>query len=289
VAFAEEPPMTADIFKSWERAIAQVAQIARIFLIINVLVVLTISAQAQKTDPKDPNNVRRGQELIKQAIEARGGLRYLTFRSVEATGQFTQYEKGLSQIPIQFLDVIVYPDKERVEFGKGKKKNKKIQVNVGKTGWVYDGDAETIKDQTDKQIQAHLEGLDYDLDRLLRSGWKEEGVEVGYAGREETRPGERADVVALELQSDRKIQLLLDQRTHLPMSLIYEKPGDEGLVKHEVRFNQYVPYDGALFPNIVDFYRNGIQESRVNYQSIKLDPKIDDDIFTKPASVKAIK
>jgi hypothetical protein len=281
--------MTADIFKSWERAIAQVAQTAKMFLITIVLVTLTISAQAQKADPKDPNNVRRGQELIKQAIEARGGLRYLTFRSVEATGQFTSYEKGISQIPIQFLDILVYPDKERVEFGKGKKKNRKIQVNVGKTGWVYDGDAETIKDQTDKQIQAYIDGLEFDLDRLLRAGWKEEGVEVGYAGREETRPGERADVVAFELQSDRKVHLLLDQRTHLPMSLIYEKPGDDGLVKHEVRYYQYVPYDGALFPNIIDFYRNGIQESRVNYQSVKLDPEIENDIFAKPASVKAIK
>jgi hypothetical protein len=279
--------MTADIFKSWERAIARVAQVAKIFSVL--LVALTISVHAQKVNPKDPNNVRRGQELIKQAIEARGGARYLTFRSVMATGQFTQYEKGVSQIPIQFLDIIVYPDKERVEFGKGKKKNKRIQVNVGKTGWLYDGDAETIKDQTDKQVQNHIEGLEFDLDRLLRVRWKEEGVEVGYAGREETRPGERADVVAFELQSDRTVHLLLDQRTHLPMSLVYEKPGDEGLVKHEVRYYQYVPYDGALFPNIIDFYRNGIQESRVNYQSVKLDPEIDEDIFTKPESVKKIK
>jgi hypothetical protein len=279
--------MTADIFKSWERAIARVAQAAKIFSV--VLVALTISAHAQKVDPKDPNNVRRGQELIKQAIEARGGARYLTFRSVMSTGQYTPYEKGVSQLPIQFLDIIVYPDKERVEFGKGKKKNKRIQVNVGKTGWLYDGDAETLKDQTDKQVQSHVDGLEFDLDRLLRVRWKEEGVEVGYAGREETRPGERADVVAFELQSDRTIHLLLDQQTHLPMSLVYEKPGDEGLVKHEVRYYQYVSYDGALFPNIIDFYRNGIQESRVNYQSVKLDPKIDEDTFTKPESVKAIK
>ncbi len=277
--------MTADIFKTWERTIAQVA---KMFLITVVLVALTIFANAQKADPKEPINVRKGQELIKQAIEARGG-RYLTFRSVMASGQYTPYEKGISQIPIQFIDIIVYPDKERVEFGKGKKKNKRIQVNVGKTGWIYDGDAETIKDQTDKQIQAHIDGLEFDLDRLLRVGWKGDGVEVGYAGREETRPGERADVVAVELPSDRRVNLLLDQNTHLPLSLIFEKPGDEGLVKHEVRFNQYVSYDGALFPNIVDFYRNGIQESRLNYQSVRLDPELEEDIFSKPASVKAIK
>jgi hypothetical protein len=260
--------MTVDIYKTWERTIAQVA---KMFLITIVLVALTIFANAQKADPKDPINVRKGQELIKQAIEARGGVRYLTFRSVMASGQYTPYEKGISQ------------------FGKGKKKNKRIQVNVGKTGWIYDGDAETIKDQTDKQIQAHIDGLEFDLDRLLRVGWKGEGVEVGYAGREETRPGERADVVSVELQSDRRVNLLLDQRTHLPMSLVFEKPGDEGLVKHEVRFNQYVSRDGALFPNIVDFYRNGIQESRLNYQSVKLDPELEEDLFSKPASVKAIK
>jgi len=270
-------------------AIGATTSVARICFVTFVLVVAAVSADAQKTDPKDPENVRRGQELIKQAIEARGGLRYLTFKSVFATGQYTQYEKGQSQIPIQFVDIIVYPDKERVEFGKGKRKNKRIQVNVGKTGWIYDGDAETIKDQTDKQIQDHIEGLEFDLDRLLRTGWKEEGVAVGYGGREETRPGERANVVVFELQTDHKVQLLLDQKTHLPLSLIYEKPGDEGLVKHEVRFNQYVTYDGALFPNIVDFYRNGVQESRVNYQSVKLDTEIEANIFNKPASVKAIR
>jgi hypothetical protein len=278
--------MTADIFKSWERAISQVAGL---FCLTVLIVVLPMTANAQKADPKDPNNVRRGQELIKQAIEARGGLRYLTFRSVEATGQYTPYEKGMSQIPIRFLDIVVYPDKERTEFGKGKKRNRTIQVNVGKTGWVYDGDAETIKDQTDKQVQSYLDGLEYDIDRLLRERTKEEGVRVAFAGREETRPGERADVVAVELQPDRTVHLLLDQQTHLPMSLVYEKTGDEGLVKHEIRFNQYVSYDGVLFPNIVDSYRNGIQMFRVNFQSVKLDPKIDDDIFTKPGSVKDIR
>jgi hypothetical protein len=43
------------------------------------------------------------------------------------------------------------------------------------------------------------------------------------------------------------------------------------------------------FPNIVDYYRDGFQETRVNYQSVKLDAPINDEIFVKPASVKAIK
>lgn len=261
------------------------------FLFFITLLGLTCATggMAQKADPADPGNARLGEELIKKVIDARGGARYLAVKTLTATGQFTPFDKGSSQVPTPFSDTIVYPDKERVEFGKGKKKDRRIQINVGKTGWLYDGEAETLKDQTDKQIQAHLDGLEYDIDRLLRGGWREPGVSVRFAGREEIRPGERADVVAIQLKPENIIYLWLDRNTQLPMSLIYEKIGDAGLTKHEVRFFQYINYDGVKFPNIVDFYRDGVQESRVNYQSIKIDAPVSDEIFAKPASVKAVK
>jgi hypothetical protein len=256
---------------------------------IALVVGLTTMTQAQKTDLNDTQAKERGMELINKAISARGGFLYLNFKTLTATGQFTPYEKGLSQIPIQFLDIIVYPDKERVEFGKGKKKDRRIQVNAGTSGWIYDGETETLKDQTDKQIQSFVEGREYDIDYILRRGWKEQGVEVRYKGREEVRPGERADVVIIQLKPEKIIYLWLNRNDHLPMSLIYEKMGEDGLIKQEVRFFQYVQYDGVNFPNIIDFYRDGIQESRINYQSIKLDEPAGEELFVKPASAKAIK
>ena len=257
--------------------------------IAGAALLLAITARAQRVDPNDPKNVERGGELIKQAIQARGGDRYLSYTSIMSTGMFTPYNKGLSQNPIQFVDWIIYPDKERTDFGKGKKKNRRIQVNVGKTGWVYDGDAETLKDQTDKQIEEHLEDLDFDIDRLLRAAAKGDGVEVGFAGREETRPGERADAVAIRFKSDRTAYLLLDSQTHLPMSMSYEKTEDGGLVKQETRYNQYVDYDGVKFPNIVDYFRDSVQTGRINIESIKLNTQIGNELFAKPASAKAIK
>src|SRR5499426_3193703 len=250
---------------------------------------LAITARAQRVDPNDPKNVERGAELVKQAVQARGGERFLGFTTIMLNGIYTPFAKGMSQLPIQFIDWIVYPDKERTEFGKGKKKDRRIQVNVGKTGWVYDGDSETLKDQTDKQIEEHLEGLEFDIDRLLRAAAKGDGVEVGFAGREETRPGERADAVSIKLNSDRTAYLLLASQPHLPMSLSYEKTEDGGLVKQETRYNQYVDYDGVKFPNIVDFFRDNVQTGRVNIELIKLNTQISDELFVKPASVKAVK
>lgn len=254
-----------------------------------LLVVAISTGYAQRADPQDPQNAARGAELLKQAIAARGGDAYLKFKTLTATGQFTPFDKGISTVPVQFLDIIVYPDKERTEFGKGKKKDRRIQVNVGQTGWVYDGDAETLKDQTDKQIQAHVSDLALSLDTILRGSWQQPGVRVHFYGREEIRPGERADVVAVQLKPEQTVYLWLDRYTHLPMSLSYEKIGTGGLEKHEARFFQYISYDGVKFPNIVDYYRDGVQESRVNYQSVKLDAPVGEEMFAKPASVKAIK
>ncbi len=231
----------------------------------------------------------QGAKLIEEAVKARGGERYLSFKTLIAEGQYTPFDKGSSLIPTPFLDMIVYPDKERVEFGKGKKKDRRIQANSGLTGWVYDGDTETLKDQTDAQRRDFVEGIDLDVDRILRGGWKEQGVRVRFAGREETRPGERADVVEVDLRSGKKAYILLDRFTHLPLSLMYEKVADQVLSKNEYRFAQYVAYDGVQFPNIVDFYQNGVQVSRVNYQSIKMNVPVEDAVFAKPANAKAIK
>ncbi len=272
-----------------------ISRICRVFFLspaicfLPLTSLLYISTFAQRADPRDPQNAKLGTELIEKAIRARGGERYLKFNSIMTSGQFTSFDKGASTIPKQFVDWIVYPDKERTEFGKGKKKDRIIQVNVGKTGWIYDGDAQTLKDQNEVQIKAHLEGLEFDIDRILRFSWKQPGAETRLWGREEIRPGERANVVEIKLKNDQLLYLWLDRSNHLPMSLIYEKIVDGKLVKHETRYFQYIEYEGVIFPNIVDFYRDGIQEGRINLQAVKLDPPIAENLFAKPLNIKDIK
>jgi outer membrane lipoprotein-sorting protein len=264
--------------------------ITEALLILLLLALPAGLAQAQKPDPNDPKNIEKGKQLIQTIIEMRGGARYLNFKTLLATGQYTPFDKGISTVPSAFTDYIIYPDKERVEFGKKKKKDRTIQVNAGKTGWIYSGDNETLKDQDEKQIRSFLEGLEFDLDRILRVAWREEGAKTWFHLREELRPGERADVVAIQLKSGKLTYILIDPYSRLPLKIVYEKPGEQGTAtRHEVRFSQYVTYDGVKFPNIVDFYQDGVQTARVNFESIRLDQAIPDALFVKPASVKEIK
>ena len=242
---------------------------------------------AQVPVEKDP--LEEGARLIKLAIEARGGDRYLGIKNLAAAGQYTPFDGGASTVPTPFLDTIVFPDRERTEFGKGKKKDRRIQVNDGDRGWIYDGDAQTLKDQNANQVRDFREGLQYDIDQILRGGWKAPGVRTRFAGREETRPGERAEIVEVQLTPERKVFISLDRSTHLPLAVVYERASDRGMSRNETRFAQYIPYDGVKFPNIVDFYRDGVQTSRINYQDIKLNGPVPEDTFAKPESAKAIK
>jgi hypothetical protein len=50
-----------------------------------------------------------------------------------------------------------------------------------------------------------------------------------------------------------------------------------------------VAYGGVKFPNIVDFYRDGVQTARINVENIELDAPVDEALFAKPAGVKAVK
>lgn len=242
---------------------------------------------AQKADPDDPANIEKGKRLLQQTIELRGGASFLGYRTMEAQGQWTPFEQGASTIPIPFHDFLVLPDKERTEFGKGKKKDRKINVNVGTTGWVYDGEAETLKDQNDKQVKDFQDSRESDLDMVLRAAVQDKNADVRFYGRAETRPGERADVIQIKLKTT--FLLMIDPISKLPATLSYEKAEEQGTARYEYRFHQFVPYDGVRFPNIVDLYKNGIQISRVNYQSIKLNVDIPETLFVKPANAKAVK
>src|SRR5215211_6175093 len=105
------------------------------------------AAFGQEQGDSDP---AKAAALIREVINKRGGDAYLNVRTIVSRGTFTPYEKGVSANPISFVDYIVYPNKERTEFGKGDYKF--IQTNSESINWVYDAKQKMIRDQTDEQI-----------------------------------------------------------------------------------------------------------------------------------------
>jgi hypothetical protein len=265
--------------------------IAAVFLVLLAAsTALTVHAQASTTQVSVDE---KSQQIIDNAIAAMGGQAYLNVSTVIGKGFYTTYAQGMSQIPAKFLDYIVYPDRERTEFTGGGIRT--IQTNVADKGWVFDGAVKTIKDQGPAQVEEFKRALQTSLENLLRGSWKKEGGKIVYVGRREAGLAKRNETIRLTFPSGFWIEYEFGAKDFLPSKMIFKRTrknadsGDEEETTEEDRFLKFISMEGVNAPWVIDHYINGVQSSRVNYESIQYNQKIPDSLFTKPATVKEIK
>jgi outer membrane lipoprotein-sorting protein len=246
-----------------------------------VAVVLTATAAFAQTKTDD-----KASAILSKAIETMGGQRYLQVHTQVGRGKFSVIRDNAVVSFQSFTDVIVFPDKERTEFKGGGSKN--VQTNTGKTGWVYDGDQDMIKVQTEKQVENFTRGLRVSLDNLLRGYWKGE-ADLTYVGRRPATLGKRNDVVKLTYKDGLTVEFeFADDGT--PAKAIYKHNAADGSeVTEEDRYAQFIDVNGVKTPFIIDRYTNGAQNSRINYESVEFDQTIPDSVFEKPSNPKELR
>jgi len=258
-----------------------------------ILAVACVSTTFGQASAPEVSVDEKSQQIIDKAVEVLGGHAYLNVNTLTGKGFFTTYAQGMSQIPAKFLDYIVYPDRERTEFtGAG---IRTIQTNVAGTGWVFDGAVKKISDQSPAQIDEFKRAMRTSLENLLRGWWKKEGGKIVYVGRREAGLAKRNETIRLTFPSGFWIEYEFGAKDFLPSKMIFKRTrknpdsGDEEETTEEDRFFKFITMDGVNAPWVIDHFINGVQSSRVNYESIQYNQKIPDSLFAKPENVKAIK
>ncbi|HLM61057.1 MAG TPA: hypothetical protein VK308_09650 [Pyrinomonadaceae bacterium] len=252
------------------------------FLVAILLVLFShtfVFAQTNKTDEK-------AEAVLKKAVEKLGGEKYLQVKSIVGRGKFSLLRDNAVVSFQSFVDVIVYPDKERTEFKQGGMKT--VQTNTGDTGWIFDGAAETINVQTKEQIESFKRGIRISLDNLLRGHWRGK-ANLTYIGKRPASIGKRSEVVKLTFDDGFAVEFEFSDE-YLPIKAIYKRlNADKEEVKEEDRYAQFVDINGIKAPFIVDHFSNNSQTSRINYESVEFNKSIPDSIFSKPNSVKELR
>jgi hypothetical protein len=165
-----------------------------------------------------------------------------------------------------------------------------IQTNVGKSGWIFDGEAKTIKDITPAQAEDFRFALRTSVDSLLRGEWRKEGAMLAYAGRREAGLARRNEAVRLTYPDGLMVEFEFGARDNLPAKVIYKKKNSEGEeAQEEDHLAQFLNVEGITTPFVIDHFRAGLQTSRINYQSVQYNRAIPETLFAKPANVKAVK
>ena len=235
----------------------------------------------------------KSQQIIDRTIATLGGPQYLGVQTVIGKGFFTSFKDGISQLPARFLDYIAYPDSERTEFvGAG---IRSIQTNTGDTGWLFDGAVKKISDQSPAQVDEFKRSIRTSLEYLLRGYWKKDGGKIAYVGRREAGLAKRNETIRLTFPDGFWIEYEFGAKDNLPAKIIYKRQrkdpdtGDMVETTEEDQFFKFIEMNGVTSAWVIDHFINSKQSSRVNYESVQYNQKFPDDLFTKPANVKAIK
>ena len=234
--------------------------------------------------PKD----EKAEAVIKRAVENLGGDKYLQVKSQIARGKYHIMRDGALISFQTFVDVIVYPNKERTEFKFNGVKN--IQTNTGDEGWVFDGAAQAISEQSKEQIENFKRfQLQTSLDHLLRGSWRGRASLV-YVGKREAGVGTRNEVVKLVFAEDFEVEFEFAASDGIPIKARYKRTSpDNEEIKEEDRYAQFVDIQGIKAPFIVDHFSNNVQTSRINYESMEFNKSVADWVFLKPSNAKDLK
>lgn len=229
----------------------------------------------------------QAEAILQKAVQNLGGDKYLKVTSQIGRGRFSLIKEGAVVSFQSFIDVIVFPDKERTDFKGGGSKS--VQTNVGSTGWTFDGDMEVIKIQGEKEVDNFKRGIKTSLDNLLRGQWRNE-AKLTYAGKRQASLGKRNDVVKLTYADGFIVEFEFAGDTGLPAKAIYGRTTADGEeIKEEDRYAQFVDVGGIKSAFIIDRFTNGQPTSRINYESMEYNRPTPDTIFAKPANPKELK
>lgn len=246
-----------------------------------------MSAAAAAFGQGDVPPGREAEAVLQRAVQNLGGEKYLNVKTQIGRGRYSIFRDGAVVSFQSFVDVIVFPDKERTEFRRSGAKI--IQTNIGSTGWVFDGEQDVIREQSEVQIENFRQGIRTSLDNLLRGGWRGQ-AELSYIGRRPSTLGKRNDVVKLVYKEGLTVEFEFAADDGTPQKAIYKSTNADGEeVTEEDRYAQFVDIRGVRTPFIIDRFTNKQPSSRINYESVEFDRSVPDSIFAKPATAKDAK
>ena len=234
------------------------------------------------TAPATPESLERGRALLAAAAEAAGGAAIGKVESLELTlkGQ------AFGQLPIEVKVQLAFPSEIRVDVKTPMSSS--VQAYDGKTAWVQSPAAlalSAVEGAGAMDLPATLNaevqrGIDleggFGLFRQLLAG----KVEAQFLGEEEVE-GKKVLAAAWNSAAGRT-KLYFDPAAHRLVGARYRQVTVQGAVETLQWWSDFRAVDGVQFPFHWLNFRDGTKFSETTVQEIKLNPKPDPALFSKP-------
>ena len=255
-------------------------------LFISFLLLANGASSQNFNKPSTETKLAKAKAIMSRVVTNLGGNRYLQVKTSIGEGKFSLIKDGVNVSFQKFIDVIVLPNKERTDFTE--QGSKTVQVNTGETGWIYQEHLESFRDQKANGINSFKNSLRSHYDYLLRRDWSGEAT-LSYEGKRRASLGKRNHVLKLTFKDGFEVEYEFSD-DGMPMKTVYNRPNSENKpIKEETRYAQFINEQGILTPYVVDRFTGGKHSFRVNYESMRYNKQIPDEIFRKPSNTKKLR
>ena len=224
-----------------------------------------------------PEALEQGKQILLAAAQAAGGdaLRSVATLGFSENGTLHN-PRGDRQLGVTWQ--VSYPDRSYGEVSLGP--TMIVQVCDGTSSWLKFPDG--IRDTTD-MISEFKRGI-----TLFGGGWglyqqALAGKITGQAIGEEEIGGKQMLGVAVN-GAFGAVKLYFDPATHLLAAARYQSATDHGPSDNEQHWSNYHDVEGRQFAFATDTYRDGAKLFESTVQTVRINPKLDDVLFAKPAA-----
>jgi hypothetical protein len=226
--------------------------------------------------------VAKAQMILSQLTEALGGPAYLEVRERECDGRRAQFgHAGELMGFIDFKDYWRYPDKHRIDYSK---KGNIIDAFDGNQGWTMDRAG--VSEEPAQAVSDFAAAVKYNVDNVLRSGLKEQSLNLNYAGQGivDMRPVDWVEIS----DGQRTLRLGIDRTSHLLLHSVMNSVDENTQERTEETtiYTNYQRIGGVMVALQVSRERNGQRYYQAFYDTCTFDPHLPEDMFTKTALEK---
>jgi zinc protease len=227
-----------------------------------------------------PESLEKGKEILAAGAKAAGGDGLIHVASIEIAEEGKITSPG-GEVQLNAKWLVSYPDRARADVSS--RGMNVVQTCDGKSAWI---EVQSQTHDASKMMGEFERGIS-----LFGGGWgiyqqALAGTIKGQSIGDEEIDGKKVSGVAVQA-SFGLVKLYFDPTTHLLAAARYESAGPQGASDAEQRWSDYRTVEGRQFAFSTVVYREGTKYMESTVQQVQLNPKVDEALFSEPASALA--
>jgi outer membrane lipoprotein-sorting protein len=215
-------------------------------------------------------------------IQALGGKSFLDVKEVQFSGRFFRFNRGEVSASDLYSELVRFPDKRRLEFGK--ENQKRLEINDGDKGWIVTppekrNGVPDVEPQPARQTQAFLDEVETSFEYITRFVVNTPKTSLVNAGSDLVEY-KRVDVLEIRDADKNLLRIFVDRQTHLPIKVQMRRANESSIL--EKTWANWHKFDGVMTPLMEVQYKDGVKVMEIRIEKVAYNPGFADSLFAPP-------